>query len=94
MSFDPEIVSIKQLGMRNGRPKLIAPPKLRTVIKRSCRNCGWKLTNKPVIVEMYGYERVDQKVRSNGHKWCVIFPKRPSNGCCSEWNPKRKVYKE
>jgi hypothetical protein len=69
--------------------KLVATPKIKAVVTRSCRNCGWKL-DKPIVVELYGIRRVDHKTLVNKHKWCVVRSERPPKGCCSEWIPKQK----
>lgn len=97
MTFDSNVLSVDVLDLRNRKQKqqvtnikMIVAPKLRRVIKKSCRNCGWKLGKKPTVVVLYGFERVDNKSRVNGHKWCVIWTKRPKNDCCSEWTKKHR----
>ena len=90
MTVEPVIVSVEQLGLRVRNPKLVASPRLNQVVKRSCHNCGWKLKKKPTVVMLYGIERVDNKVRVNGNKWCVNYPKRPVGGVCSGWTERVK----
>ena len=146
MTVEPEIVSVEQLKMENGRPiknsikqrvfcllnifpyltpksicrklglpypkyheyvrvlrskwkrnpdmrgcvsildaNVIAAPKMNQVIKRVCRNCGWKLGSKPVIVELYGIVRVDRKKMVHKKKWCVLCSEKPPEGVCGEW---------
>lgn len=146
MTSEPEIVSIKQIGLRNGKPKensikqrvfallnmnpdltakplcgklglpypkyeayvcdlrkkwkkvpkksmssteFVAPQEPKSIIKRSCLNCGWKLHKHPVIVELYGIERVDYKTMVNRGKWCVQWAERPTVCPCGEWVPKQ-----
>ena len=72
--------------------KLVSPP-IKKVIKKSCSSCGWKI-DKPIVVELYGIERVDNKVRANGHKWCVVWAEKPVECPCSHWISKHDFWKK
>jgi hypothetical protein len=82
---EPEIVSVEQMKLSwNKRKRLIKSPSLIHVVRRSCRNCGWKIKG-PMVVNLFGFDRVDNKIRANGGKWCVVWAKKPVKCPCGEW---------